>query len=57
MYHRIFFEKEGLYPILDLGLRLGEGTGAVLAMRIIEDSVKIYNEMAMFEDVGITPGA
>ena len=55
--HRIFFEKEGLYPILDLGLRLGEGTGAVLAMRIIEDSVKIYNEMATFEDVGITPGA
>ena len=55
--HRIFFEKEGLSPILDLNLRLGEGTGAVLAMRIIEDSVKIYNEMATFEEVGITPGA
>ena len=55
--HRAFFEKEGLRPILDLDLRLGEGTGAALAMQLIQDSVRIYNEMATFEEVGIKPGA
>lgn len=55
--HRIFFEKEGVRPLLDLDLRLGEGTGAALAIQIIESAVKIYNEMATFQDVGIEPGA
>lgn len=55
--HRTFFEKEGLRPLLDLDLRLGEGTGAALAMQIIENAVKIHNEMATFEEVGIEPGA
>ncbi len=55
--HRKFFETEGLRPILDLGLRLGEGTGAAIAMQLLEDAVAIYNEMATFEDMGITPGA
>ena len=55
--HRVFFEKEGIRPILDLDLRLGEGTGAAIAMQIIEDAIRIYNEMATFEDVGIDPGA
>jgi len=55
--HRKFFESEGLKPALDLGLRLGEGTGAAIAMQVLEDAVAIYNEMATFEDMGITPGA
>ena len=55
--HRAFFEKEGLRPILDLDLRLGEGTGATLAMQLIQDSIRIYNEMATFGEVGIEPGA
>jgi nicotinate-nucleotide--dimethylbenzimidazole phosphoribosyltransferase len=55
--HGTFYEKEGLRPILDLNLRLGEGTGAALAMQIIEDAMKIYTEMATFEEVGIEPGA
>ena len=55
--HRIFFEREEIRPILDLDLRLGEGTGAAIAMQLIEDSVKIYNEMATFKEVGIEPGA
>jgi len=54
--HRVFFEKEGIRPILDLGLRLGEGTGAALAMQIIESALKVYREMATFEQMGITPG-
>jgi len=55
--HGAFFRMEGLQPILDLDLRLGEGTGAGLAMQIIENAVRIYNEMATFEEVGIEPGA
>ena len=55
--HRKFFESEKIRPVLDLGLRLGEGTGAVIAMQILEDAIAIYNEMATFEDMGITPGA
>lgn len=55
--HWKFFEREGLRPILDLNMRLGEGTGAVIATQIIEDAVAVYNEMATFEDAGITPGA
>ncbi|MFW6147598.1 MAG: nicotinate-nucleotide--dimethylbenzimidazole phosphoribosyltransferase [Thermodesulfobacteriota bacterium] len=55
--HRTFFQKEGIRPILDLDLRLGEGTGAALVMHLIEDAVRIYNEMATFEEVGIAPGA
>jgi len=55
--HGVFFKKEGIRPILDLGLRLGEGTGAVLGMQIIENSLKLYREMATFEEMGITPGA
>jgi len=55
--HRIFFEKEGLRPILNLDLRLGEGTGAAIAMQIIEDAIRVYNEMATFSDMGIEPGA
>ena len=55
--HGAFFQMESIQPILDLDLRLGEGTGAGLAMQIIENAVRIYNEMATFEEVGIEPGA
>jgi nicotinate-nucleotide--dimethylbenzimidazole phosphoribosyltransferase len=41
-------------PILDLKMRLGEGTGAALAMTIIEAAVKIYNEMATFDSAGVS---
>lgn len=54
--HRAFFEKENIRPILDLDLRLGEGTGAVLGMQIIENALRLYREMATFEEMGITPG-
>jgi nicotinate-nucleotide--dimethylbenzimidazole phosphoribosyltransferase len=52
--HRAFFEKFGANPLLDLGLRLGEGTGAALAMILIEAAVKIYNEMATFGSAGVS---
>jgi len=52
--HRFMLERIGAEPILDLGLRLGEGTGAALAMTLIEAGVKIMKEMATFEQAGVT---
>jgi nicotinate-nucleotide--dimethylbenzimidazole phosphoribosyltransferase len=52
--HTVMLDKMGLKPILDLGLRLGEGTGAVLAMFIIEAGLKIYREMATFDEAGVS---
>lgn len=54
--HRFMLEKIGLTPILDLGLRLGEGTGAALAMLMIEAGLKIYKEMATFGGAGVSDG-
>ncbi|MHB8328094.1 MAG: nicotinate-nucleotide--dimethylbenzimidazole phosphoribosyltransferase [Acidimicrobiales bacterium] len=44
----------GLRPILDLGLRLGEGTGAVLAVPTIQAAAKILREMSTFDAAGVT---
>ncbi|MDA8077881.1 MAG: nicotinate-nucleotide--dimethylbenzimidazole phosphoribosyltransferase [Nitrospiraceae bacterium] len=52
--HRVMLETMGLTPIIDLGLRLGEGTGAALAMILIEAGLKIYKEMATFQEAGVS---
>lgn len=52
--HKKMLEKIGAKAYLDLGLRLGEGTGAALAMDIIEAGVKIHNEMATFGEAGVS---
>jgi nicotinate-nucleotide--dimethylbenzimidazole phosphoribosyltransferase len=52
--HRFMLERMQLEPILDLKMRLGEGTGAALAMGLIEAGVKILKEMASFEEAGVT---
>jgi len=44
----------GLEPVLDLGLRLGEGTGACLALPVLEASARIMAEMATFDAAGVT---
>jgi nicotinate-nucleotide--dimethylbenzimidazole phosphoribosyltransferase len=51
--HKAILEKIGLKPVLDLDLRLGEGTGAALAMMIIEAGLKIYREMATFAEAEV----
>jgi nicotinate-nucleotide--dimethylbenzimidazole phosphoribosyltransferase len=52
--HKKALDFMGLTPLLDLNLRLGEGTGAALAMTIISAGLKIYREMATFEEVGVS---
>jgi nicotinate-nucleotide--dimethylbenzimidazole phosphoribosyltransferase len=52
--HKTFFILFGATPVLDLNMRLGEGTGAALAMPIIEASIKLYNEMATFSSAGVS---
>ena len=47
-------ERMDLKPILNLNMRLGEGTGAALGMSMIEAGVKIYNEMATFGEAGVS---
>jgi nicotinate-nucleotide--dimethylbenzimidazole phosphoribosyltransferase len=52
--HRFLLEYLGLDPILTLDMRLGEGTGAVLAMPIIESALRLYTEMATFASAGVS---
>ena len=52
--HRFMLERLEAEPILDLKFRLGEGTGAALAMGLIEAGVKILKEMASFDEAGVT---
>ena len=51
--HRVILEWLGQKPILDLSLRLGEGTGAALGMGMIEAGVKILSEVLTFDDAGV----
>lgn len=52
--HKAMLDKMKLSPILDLDLRLGEGTGAALAMLMIDAGLKIYKEMATFGEAGVS---
>ena len=53
--HKIALEKLEKKAILNLELRLGEGTGAVLAMSLIEAGVKILTQMATFSEAEVSP--
>ncbi|MFZ6026840.1 MAG: nicotinate-nucleotide--dimethylbenzimidazole phosphoribosyltransferase [Chloroflexota bacterium] len=52
--HRLMTEWLGLTPLLDLQMRLGEGTGAVLAMSLVEAACKTLDEMATFGEAGVS---
>ncbi|MCP4713741.1 MAG: nicotinate-nucleotide--dimethylbenzimidazole phosphoribosyltransferase, partial [Deltaproteobacteria bacterium] len=54
--HRVMLDHWGLQPLLDLDLRLGEGTGAALGMSLVEAGVKILTEMLTFEEAGVSEG-
>lgn len=52
--HQAMLAHMKLRPILNLDLRLGEGTGAALAMTVIDAGLKIYREMATYSEAGIS---
>lgn len=52
--HAAALASLGLKPLLDLDLRLGEGTGAVLALPLLDAAVRILNEMATFDEAGVS---
>lgn len=53
---RIALEKLGLEPLLDLEMRLGEGTGGLLAVPLIQAAARTLKEMATFEEAGLVGG-
>ena len=54
--HTAMLERIGQAPMLDLQMRLGEGTGAALAMTLIEAALRGYREIATFEQAGVSEG-
>ncbi len=52
--HRAILDYLGLRPLLDLGMRLGEGTGAALAISIVEAAAKTLAGMTTFADAGVS---
>jgi len=52
--HGAVLERLGLPPLLDLDLRLGEGTGAALALPLVRAAVRLLNDMATFDEAGVS---
>ncbi len=55
--HAATLDHLGLDPLLDLGLRLGEGTGAVLGITLCVAACRLLDEMATFEEAGVSDAA
>lgn len=54
--HAAMLARLGLEPILDLGMRLGEGTGAALAMQVLGGAARVMREVLTFEQAGVNQG-
>jgi len=52
--HRKMLESLNARPLLDLGMRLGEGTGAAIGISLVESAVRLYREMATFASAGVS---
>ncbi|NMO55617.1 nicotinate-nucleotide--dimethylbenzimidazole phosphoribosyltransferase [Actinoplanes sp. TBRC 11911] len=50
----VALEHLGLHPVLDLGMRLGEGTGAALALPVVSAAVRVLHEVATFDSAGVS---
>jgi nicotinate-nucleotide--dimethylbenzimidazole phosphoribosyltransferase len=55
--HARLLEKLGKEPLLSLGLRLGEGSGAALAIGVVQGAVACHSGMATFAEAGVAAGA
>ena len=55
--HQKILNALHVQPLLDLNMRLGEGTGAALGMGIVESAVRLYNEMATFAEAAVSEKA
>lgn len=55
--HQHMLQRIGQRPILDLDLRLGEGTGGALAMTLIEGALQVYREVLTFDEAGVSEGS
>jgi nicotinate-nucleotide--dimethylbenzimidazole phosphoribosyltransferase len=51
--HGLMLELLGLTPMLNMGMRLGEGTGAALAMHIVDAACRVLDEMVTFQEAGV----
>lgn len=54
MGHKTMLDALEVKPLLNLGLRLGEGTGAALAYPIVQAAVNFLNQMSSFDDAGVS---
>ena len=54
--HRGLLEALELKPLLDLGMRLGEGSGACLAVNILRSALACHTGMASFAEAGVSEG-
>ena len=54
--HRLMLARLGLDPLLDLGMRLGEGSGAALAIGILKGAIACHSGMATFTEAGVSAG-
>ncbi|MHB1233311.1 MAG: nicotinate-nucleotide--dimethylbenzimidazole phosphoribosyltransferase [Burkholderiales bacterium] len=52
--HRIALQKLGLSPLIDLQMRLGEGSGAAVAVPILQAALRLHAEMATFAEAGVS---
>jgi len=52
--HRIALNALGLKPLVDFGMRLGEGSGAALVVPLLNSAIALHREMATFESAGVT---
>jgi nicotinate-nucleotide--dimethylbenzimidazole phosphoribosyltransferase len=52
--HRALLSHLGVEPLLDLGMRLGEGSGAAIALSVVRAAVALFTEMATFEGAGVS---
>jgi nicotinate-nucleotide--dimethylbenzimidazole phosphoribosyltransferase len=55
--HRLQLDHLRAQPLLDLDLRLGEGTGAALAFPLLRAALALMNDMAGFDDAGVSRAA